>query len=105
MKKSRITRERLFAALRLKGLVNLGKVQRVYFEAKGIFSIVLYEDAKSRPGLCLLPSIDTAYRQELTYEAHLYACRNCGNVTSNKNKDTETCKNCGADKWEKAVNE
>jgi uncharacterized membrane protein YcaP (DUF421 family) len=102
MKKSRITRERLFAALRLKGTINLGTIQRVYFESKGVFSIVTYSDEKERPGLCLLPDADQDFRNEVNYEENFIACQNCGNtVTKNNNKIK--CTVCDADQWETAV--
>jgi len=102
MKKSRITRERLFAALRLKGLTNLGNVQRVYFEAKGVFSIIFYLDDESKPGLCILPDSDVEYRSELKYDDAHYACRSCGKIDE-KSTTVASCTNCGAHEWEKAV--
>ena len=105
MKKSRITRERLFAALRLKGIINLGTIQRVYFEAKGIFSIVTYIDQKERPGLCLLPDSDLDFRNELKYEEQYIACKNCGNTVTKENNIEKKCTNCDKKDWEIAVNE
>lgn len=105
MKKSRITRERLFAALRLKGIINLGTIQRVYFEAKGIFSIITYIDGKERPGLCLLPESDLDFRNELKYEEQFIACKNCGNTVMKENNIEKKCTNCDKKEWETAVNE
>jgi len=102
MKKSRITRERLFGALRLEGIKNLATIQRVYFEAKGVFSIVTFEDEKQRPGLCLIPDTDEDYRSEMLYDETALACRSCGNVTK-EIKNTQDCDNCGAHQWEKAI--
>jgi len=105
MKKSRITRERLFAALRLKGIINLGTIQRVYFEAKGIFSIITYLDEKERPGLCLLPDTDLDFRNELTYEEHLIACKSCGNTVTKEVNIDQKCAVCDQKEWETAVND
>jgi len=102
MKKSRITRERLFAALRLKGITNLGIVERVYFEAKGVFSIITYADGAPRQGLCILPDNDKDFRDEMQYDAQAAACRSCGNVISN-NDTAKKCSNCGAKEWEMAI--
>jgi len=102
MKKSRITRERLFAALRLKGIVNLGTIQRVYFESKGVFSIVTYIDEKERPGLCLLPESDTDFRAEINYNQDFIACRNCGNTVSIHTIE-QKCTFCQGNDWETAV--
>lgn len=102
MKKSRITRERLFAALRLKGIINLGTIQRVYFESKGVFSIITYIDEKERPGLCLLPESDTDFRAEINYDQDFIACRNCGNTVP-INTIEEKCTFCHGNDWETAV--
>jgi uncharacterized membrane protein YcaP (DUF421 family) len=104
MKKSRITRERLFAALRLKGIINLATIQRVYFESKGVFSIVTYIDEKERPGLCLLPESDTDFRAEVNYDENFIACRSCGNTVSIKEID-QRCSVCDQNEWETAVKE
>jgi len=102
MKKSRITRERLLAALRFKGIKNLGMVERVYFEAKGVFTIIMYAEGKPRPGLCVLPDTDEDFRNEMDYEENKYACRSCGNVVDNKYIQAK-CDNCGAKEWENAA--
>jgi uncharacterized membrane protein YcaP (DUF421 family) len=43
MKKTRITQERVFAALRSEGIRHLGQVKRLYIEANGEFSLVRAE--------------------------------------------------------------
>ena len=103
MKRSRITRERLFAALRLKGIINLGTIQRVYFESKGVFSIVTYSDEKERPGLCLLPENDYDFRSEINYDQHFIACKSCGNTITREHNIQQKCAFCGENKWETAV--
>lgn len=105
MKKSRITRERLFAALRLKGIVNLGTIQRVYFESKGVFSIVTYVDQKERPGLCILPDEDEDFRAEIDYNEYFHSCRQCGKTIEKKNHENQQCVICKVNDWEKSVND
>lgn len=102
MKKSRITRDRLLGALRFKGIKNLGMVQRVYFEAKGVFSIITYSDEEARPGLCILPETDEDFKNEMRHDGRACACNNCGNVVEDDGTDTK-CDNCGAKEWEKAI--
>jgi uncharacterized membrane protein YcaP (DUF421 family) len=103
MKKSRITHERLYAALRLKGIINLGLIQRLYFESKGVFSIVTYSDEKERPGLCLLPETDQDFRSEIEYDENFIACRNCGNTVPKQNNIYKKCSICDVNEWETAV--
>lgn len=105
MIKSRITRERLFAALRLKGIANLGNVQRVYFESKGVFSIITYIDHTERPGLCILPESDYAFREELKYDKNLKACRSCGNIIEKEKQKDQKCTVCKENDWEIAIKE
>jgi len=104
MKKSRITHERLYAALRQKGIVNLGSVQRVYFESKGVFSVVTYIEKENKLGLCIIPESDPDFRSELRYDENYQACRSCGN-TVNKKEHNENCHYCNKNEWEAAVAE
>jgi len=103
MKKCRITRERLFAAIRLKGIINLGNVQRVYFESKGVFSIITFEDKQDRPGLCILPEDDYDFRSEIAYDERYQSCKDCGFTISKQNQPVHECTNCGGRHWESAV--
>lgn len=103
MEKSRITRERLFAALRLKGIINLGKIKRVYFESKGVFSIVTYIDQEERPGLCILPDEDNDFRAEVDYDEDFMACRSCGNTIEKEKYKNKKCAICELNDWEIAV--
>jgi uncharacterized membrane protein YcaP (DUF421 family) len=103
MKKSRITHERLFAALRLKGIINLGTIERVYFESKGVFSIITFLDDKERPGLCLLPETDQDFRNEISYNENFISCGNCGNTVEKKNNINQKCAFCDVNEWETAV--
>lgn len=103
MKKCRITRERLFAAIRSKGIINLGNVQRVYFESKGVFSIITFEDEQDRPGLCILPEEDEDFRTEITYDERYQSCKSCGHTISRDNQSDVQCAHCNAREWEPAV--
>lgn len=103
MQKSRITHERLFAALRLKGIINLGRIQRVYFESKGFFSIIMYADEKQRRGLYLLPDSDPDFRSELNFDDSFMACKSCGNTIKIENKTEQECPVCKKNEWEMAV--
>lgn len=103
MEKSRITRERLFAALRQKGIINLGTIQRVYFESKGVFSIITHIDEKERPGLCILPDKDDDFRAELNYNEDFMSCRSCGNTIEKENHRDQKCTICELNDWETAV--
>jgi uncharacterized membrane protein YcaP (DUF421 family) len=97
MRKTKVTRERLFAQLRSKGLIHLGQVNRVYFEAGGFFSMVLNE--KTSAGLKIIPVWDTDYLSELKFSNEVKVCTACGKPKKDKQTD---CDNCRNDKWEPA---
>ncbi len=103
MKKCRITRERLLAALRGEGIINLGAVERVYFEAKGTFSILVHADNLERQGLCVLPDYDADYRHGLQFDADALVCRSCGHVVQHEANQGSHCVRCKADDWEQPV--
>jgi uncharacterized membrane protein YcaP (DUF421 family) len=104
MEKVRVTRERLFAQLRSKQIEHLGRVDRVYMEADGEFSLLLRE--KAEPGLSVLPDWDEEFIRSAVQEADKIVCAECGAEKPGKSggsADSEDCKNCGSKKWVKAV--
>lgn len=103
MKKTRISRERLFAELRSEKMSHLGMVKRVYLEADGHFSIIKNEDVK--PGLVVLPEWDTEFIQEKVKATDVMVCSNCGNHKPNNTPASEqtNCPNCGKSEWTNAV--
>lgn len=95
MKRTRITRERLFAQLRSNGIEHLGEVERFYFEANGAFSLLKKEPAL--PGLSILPDWDEEIRHEQPKSDQL-VCTQCGIAQH----ETPTCV-CGSNDWQSAV--
>jgi len=92
--------DRVQAQLRGEGLLNLGQVERLYFEPGGSFSTVRRE--KEGPGLSLVPEWDTAMRSTQRPDPEHLACRACGFLT--KDSHLERCPHCGsAAAWEPAV--
>lgn len=103
MKRVRITRERLFAQLRSENLNHLGLVKRVYMEANGTFTLV--PEDNPQPGLLVLPDWDETFIDEKLNWTNKTICRECGEEKPIRNIDkaAESCPNCGADEWTKAV--
>jgi|GEM_PF-137753 len=100
MRKSRITRQQVFANLRGKEIYNLGEVQRVYLEACGIFSVYRFEN--SRPGLALLPPKDKSINDETNQVGdELLTCSNCGNTEHGATH--RACSICGSFRWTDAM--
>ncbi len=77
MKKTRITRERVFGQLRYKEVNQLGEVKRLYLEANGTFTYI--ENIKPKPGLSILPSWDTEFKKRVSKDSTEMVCNHCGN--------------------------
>jgi uncharacterized membrane protein YcaP (DUF421 family) len=103
MHNDHISKQVLFAELRQQKIFNLGKVDRVYLEACGLFSI--YQAVDNRPGLPVYPPDDTQIIDSIflgtEIEENLQACINCGKV---KRKDEKgLCDNCGKEVFIEAI--
>jgi hypothetical protein len=89
-------REKIYEAMRLRGLQHLGQVSRLYMESSGAFSVTFAKP--TRPGLSVLPRFD----EELHEEARApgwYACINCATVVENQLRPEGRCSACGAAAW------
>jgi uncharacterized membrane protein YcaP (DUF421 family) len=100
LQQTRLTIDRLNAKLRSLGVKQLGEVKRLYFEAKGSFSLVREQEPK--PGLSVLPAFDDAFikEQEVTDEN---VCCTCGTYNKATGLAQEQCTNCKGDEWRPAV--
>jgi uncharacterized membrane protein YcaP (DUF421 family) len=97
MRRTKVSRQQLFAALRSQQVYNLGDVARVYLESCGLFSI--YQEPERRPGLLLFPPDDAliiGFGQR-TLDDDI-ACANCGFTPEEPNRNVN-CRECGADQW------
>jgi uncharacterized membrane protein YcaP (DUF421 family) len=103
LESERVSRQQLYAALRNENIYNLGKVERVYLEACGVFSIYTFSEAA--PGLTIFPATDEHIQKfSEKHVAEGKACTNCGNVE--KIQDTKAaCSNCGEKEWIQASTE
>jgi len=96
MQRMNVTRERIFAYLRSKGIVHLGEVKRVYLEAGGFFTIVKYD--KPHVGLKLVPYWDHDFIKEQSF-AHTEVCGHCGYKRDARHA---RCPRCRQQAWEPA---
>lgn len=96
-----LSREQLLGRLRQESIRNLGEVQRAYQEANGAFSIISF--AEPKPGLSILPAIDTAFRDEQEKAPGQFACGSCGNTMHSQQLPPHQCIRCGEQKWQPAV--
>jgi uncharacterized membrane protein YcaP (DUF421 family) len=98
MIKTRISRERLFSALRGEGIMHLGEVKRLYMEAAGDFTCIREE--KPEPGLSVLPRWDKEFYQEQPVNERIVVCCGCGN---RQQPGESTCTSCGTAEWSPAA--
>jgi uncharacterized membrane protein YcaP (DUF421 family) len=100
LKNARISRQQLYAILREKNIHNLGKVERVYLEACGVFSI--YQMPEAKPGLPISPGSDPMIlRLQDQVDSGMMACCNCANVQTLKSKE-DRCEVCQRTEWSHA---
>lgn len=97
MRRTKVSRQQLFAALRSQQFYNLGDVARVYLESCGLFSI--YQQQEHQPGLPLFPPGDASivgFGQRTLHGTTV--CANCGLVPATE-RQVVNCPECGADQW------
>jgi uncharacterized membrane protein YcaP (DUF421 family) len=99
MENTGITRERIFAELRSKNIINLAEVKKLFFEASGHFTLI--KDGDAKPGLSVLPEADEAYNNELPHSDHL-VCTFCGQRNPGKN-NRAACSSCGHTNWTQGI--
>ncbi|MDQ1090308.1 MULTISPECIES: YetF domain-containing protein [unclassified Siphonobacter] len=97
MRRSRITRERLFAQLRSEGLLHLGQVRRLYLEANGKFTLI--KEEPPIPGLSVIPNWDKKLVDEQKKSEDIMVCKNCGNHMPEKSTTEDKCPQCGDQNW------
>jgi uncharacterized membrane protein YcaP (DUF421 family) len=103
MRVAAMSRERLFALLRARSIEHLGQVRRVYLETSGDISV--YQLAKPKPGLSVLPEFDDKARAADNIVPDLFACTMCGALRRSKKMPKNECEFCENTKWGQAVEE
>lgn len=98
-----ITREELFADLRVQGIRQLGQVQTTILEPNGQISIFQFEKDDIREGLSIMPKkLDE--RTENLARPGTYACYTCGHVeTFHQPVKAPICRQCGQSAWCRTV--
>ena len=101
-KKEDLAQDEFFSELRLKGISQLGQVDRAYLELSGELSVFYFADEAVKPGLSILPH---EFDKQVTaiVETNLYACTRCGNTQRIEGNTAGTCTVCNGKKWVKAV--
>ena len=95
-----LSRELVVARLRGEGTDHLGKVQRLYIESNGAFS--LRKSSDLCPGLSLYPEFDTDMLKRQEKVENCFACTTCGHLLDG-GRPVGSCSECGKDNWTEAV--
>jgi uncharacterized membrane protein YcaP (DUF421 family) len=101
LKETGLSKQRVFAELRSESIINLGKVQRLYLESTGKFSLIQQIDPG--PGLPIIPDWDEEAIDEDSKIEGLHACGYCGNLIESPKKPTKKCQRCNHYEWKMAV--
>ena len=97
MKKCGISHQQLFAELRNQKIFNLGRVERVYLEACGLFTV--FQTSENRIGLTTLPPVDQRVTEtQIKIEGRSAACCHCGYV-QNISSQQDECDSCHLTSW------
>lgn len=100
IRRTTLSRELVVARLRGEGIDHLGKVQRLYIESNGAFS--LRKLSEPRPGLSIYPEFDTDMLKRQRKVEYCFACTTCGHLVDGL-CPVGGCSECGTDKWTDAV--
>jgi uncharacterized membrane protein YcaP (DUF421 family) len=101
LRKTGLSQQQLFSALRTLKVRQLGEIQRVYLEGHGAFSIV--RSVKPKPGLSILPTDDSELQGRMRASSECSVCAYCGNTP--RGVAAGQCENCGRQVWQAAVSD
>ncbi len=100
-----MTREELFAGLRVESIANLGRVKTAIMEPNGQLSVFQFKEHETRDGLSIMPR-ELDMRTERLTKPGTYACYTCGHVEHfDKSVEAPICRHCGESKWCTTVRE
>lgn len=102
LRKAVLSREKLFALLRGRGVQHLGQLSRVYLEPSGNTAIVWADTP--RHGLSILPEIDHSLRLAMQVKG-TWCCVSCGFARTREPEQAARCERCHSGAWQAAAQE
>ncbi len=109
MKEAQLTREDVFAHLRLNEYEHLGQVQSAFIETNGQISMHAFPNGQQKKGFKIIPPVHragwTQYKTgEAVPESNDFACYTCGNIEHYEAGQTfHDCPRCQYPTWVNAV--
>ena len=98
--RAQLSNGKLFAALRAQGIRHLGQLRRVYLEASGQFSVILYRE--QRPGLSIMPQGGDPIAGLKRLDG-CEACGRCGYCPADRQALAAVCPHCHSREREDAT--
>ncbi|WP_312764652.1 YetF domain-containing protein [Epilithonimonas sp.] len=102
-RKESLGEDEFFAELRLKGVSQLGQVEKAIEEISGEISVFYYEDKDIKYGLPILPNSLENPLKTFSKDTH-YSCTFCGYTQEFKSGEQSNCKICKNDEWVESSN-
>lgn len=93
LERTGISREELFAELRVVNVEHLGQVRTVLVETSGNISVLFFDDEMVQPGLPIYPD-----QQKISNDETNHCCAKCGELKQ-LSSHTGKCQSCDCDKW------
>ena len=100
-KKEALGQDEFFAELRLRGVSQLGQVERAIIETNGGVSVFFYPESQVKYGLPIMPDSLDAQTKKIS-EAGQYACTFCGFTEKLEPVSKHVCTKCRKNTWVKA---
>ena len=102
-KKENLGSDEFFAELRLKGISQLGQIQKAIEESSGEISVFYFEDENVKYGLPIMPeSLDSPLNNN--NENGYYSCTFCGHTEEKNRGASGSCPKCKKNEWVKSSN-
>ncbi|HYF32611.1 MAG TPA: YetF domain-containing protein [Chitinophagaceae bacterium] len=101
--KEPLGQDEFFAELRLRGVSQLGQVEKAIIETNGGISIFFYEDKDVHFGLPIMPDSLLKQTKKISTAAY-YACVFCGYTEKLQPASKHACPECKKDQWVQANN-
>jgi uncharacterized membrane protein YcaP (DUF421 family) len=102
-RKENLGSDEFFAELRLKGISQLGQIERAIEEVSGEISVFYFEDQKVQYGLPIMPGSLENSLKTISAEG-FYSCIFCGHTEEKNVGNAGNCCKCKKDKWVEASN-
>ncbi|WP_027379327.1 DUF421 domain-containing protein [Chryseobacterium daeguense] len=97
-KKENLGSDEFFAELRLKGISQLGQIEKAIEEISGEISVFYFEDEKVKYGLPIMPDSLENPLNKITKDGY-YSCIFCGYTEEKTASGEAICPKCKKDEW------